>query len=126
MLARLFNKALNQNQLNTSKYNLLNWVALNMRGAFFISFCLLMFFFWAGMRYMGDFMPSLIILSILGYWQGYQYVEHYSLAKKMYILVGLFLAISSILTSTLLLISTNSELVNLIIKYFHRIELLGL
>jgi hypothetical protein len=65
-----------------------------------------MFFFWAGMRYLGDFLPLLTILSAIGFWQGYRLAAHKSLINTLYILAGIILASISIIMGTLLAIST--------------------
>jgi hypothetical protein len=77
-----------------------------------------MVFFWVGMRYWEDVMPSLMVLSVVGFWLGYQNLVNKTLTKRLYIVSVLFLAIASILLSTLLAISTNSGLVKLIIHRF--------
>jgi hypothetical protein len=97
----------------------LNWVVFTLGGACLIALFLLMGFFWAGMRYAEDFMPVLTIISILGFWQGYdQFSKKKSFTKKAYNFAGVLLAALSITFSLLLAISTNSHLVNLIIHRF--------
>jgi len=118
LIARLFNGSLVQNIMDAEKHKVINWITFCMGGTFLTAFCLLLFFFWAGMRYQGDFIPSLTILSILGYWQGHQFFTHRHTANNFYILCGIFLAVLSILAHILLAISTNSKLINLIIRNF--------
>jgi hypothetical protein len=65
-------------------------------------------FFWAAMRYAEDFMPTLTLLSIVGFWQGYQATPESSNKGKMYTTVGLILAGLSIITGTLLALSIYS------------------
>lgn len=84
----------------------LSWLILNLSGSLLIAFLLLMFFFWAGMRYAGDFLPLLTILSALGFWQGYPLKRVQPWVDNSYVLSGFFLAIVSIVISVLLSIST--------------------
>lgn len=104
--------------LDTSKRNDWNLTVLSLSGSFLIAFGLLMLFFWSSMRYAEDFMPSLIILSIIGFWQGCQSLSSKPSSRKLYMIFGVFLASSSILLNILLAISTNHELVKLITHFF--------
>jgi hypothetical protein len=119
LLPKLFKGKPAEILLGGNDHSLSGWITLNLSGAFFIAFCLLMVFFWAGMRYLGDFIPPLIVLSALGFWQGYQLLDHKPLVKTFYILSGFILACFSILISTLLAASTNAGLVDLMINSFH-------
>ena len=97
----------------------LNLITISLGGSALIAFGLLLMFFWSGMRYWGDALPSLMSLSVIGFWQGYQSLSDYkSLITKLYAVFGALLASASILISTLLAISTNSRLVNLLLRYF--------
>jgi hypothetical protein len=102
----LLSKLFKGNSTKDNNHRLLSWIALNLSSSFFVTFSLLMIFFWAGIRYMGDFLPGLSILSVLGFWQGYQFTIHKSLTKNLYTLSGSILAGVSIFVSTLLAIST--------------------
>jgi hypothetical protein len=83
-----------------------NWITSSLIGAFLFSFLCLLMFFWVAMRYAEDFMPALILLSIIGFWQGYQATRPSSNKGKMYSAVGLILAGLSIVTGMLLALST--------------------
>lgn len=85
-----------------------NWITGSLIGAFLFSFLCLLMFFWAAMRYAEDFMPSLTLLSILGFWQGYQSASQHPNKGKMYIAVGLILAGLSIIIGTFLALSIYS------------------
>ena len=95
-----------------------NWILLILSGSFLTTFTFLLFFFWTGVRYLGDFLPSLAVLSILGFWQGYKLLGYKKVEKYIYTVVGFTLAGISIMVSTLLAISTNSELVDRIVNTF--------
>ena len=86
---------------------ILPWVVLILGGSFMAAFIFLMFFFWSAMRYLEDFMPSLLLLSVIGFWQGYESLAAVSSARKLYTVLGSFLAGVSIILSTLLAISMN-------------------
>ena len=105
LLSNLFKGNSAENLLEANNHKLLAWITLNLSGSFFIAFLLLMAFFWAGMRYLGDFVPVMTVLSALGFWQGYRFPAK-PLAKNLYIFSGIILASVSILISTLLAIST--------------------
>jgi len=100
----------------------LAWIELNLGVSFVITFGLFTLFFWISIRYLGDFIPSLITLSILGFWRGYELLSHKPLAQNMYVFIGLILAGSSILTSSLMAISTNPGWVNLLTDSFHHLK----
>ncbi len=96
----------------------LNLITLSLSGSFLIAFSLLLMFFWVGMRYLGDVIPSLMTLSVVGFWQGYQFLARKPLTNRLYVIFGVILASISILLSILLAISTNSGLIKLILHRF--------
>ncbi|WKZ35730.1 MAG: hypothetical protein QY332_19135 [Anaerolineales bacterium] len=82
-------------------------ISITLSAVFLSAFGFLMTFFWAAMRYMEDFVPSLMILSVIGFWQGYQILANRPALRKSFIFVGLALAIVSIVVSNLVAISIN-------------------
>jgi hypothetical protein len=108
LLKRLFNK--NQESLLDADPNMaiFNWITTSLTGAFLFSFLCLLMFFWAAMRYAEDFMPTLTLLSIVGFWQGYQASSQNPIKGKMYTAAGLILAGLSIIFGTLLAFSIYS------------------
>ena len=106
LLSDLFKGNSGTYSLEGSGYRLITWISLSLSGSFSIAFLFILFFFWAGMRYLGDFLPLLTILSAIGFWQGYRFPAHRPLTKKLYIISGIILASVSIVISTLLAIST--------------------
>lgn len=82
------------------------WFSLNLFFSCLASFLLIMFYFWAGMRFLGEFLPFLIILSVMGFWQGYRFLPNRSLINTLYALSGITLAGISMVMGTLLAIST--------------------
>lgn len=87
----------------------LPWITTSLLGSFAFPFLSLLAFFWAAMRYAEDFMPALLLLSILGFWHGYQVLSHTSGRGKMYTVLGLILAGLSILTGIFLALSIYSN-----------------
>ena len=118
LFLNLFKEKSAKTLLGGNGHRLPAWIVLNLGGSILIAFGLLMGFFWVGIRYLGDFIPPLTVLSALGFWQGYRSPVRRPLAQNLYILSGIILASSSILISTLLAISTNSGLIDLIIHSF--------
>jgi hypothetical protein len=104
--------------LDPGDHQLLVWMTLQLGGSILIAFFLLTLYFWAGIRYLGDFISPLTVLSALGFWQGYRFSSRKLFMKNVYIFCGVVLAGISILTSIFLAISTNSALTDLILQHF--------
>ena len=86
----------------------LNWITLMLGVSSLSAFAMLLSFFWAGMRYVEDFMPSLMLLSVIGFWQGYEILERNPTWERIYVVAAMSLASISILDSTLIAISVNN------------------
>ena len=85
------------------------WLVRSLAGAVFIAFVFLLVFFWAAMRYVLDFMPMLMLLSLIGYCQAYTAAK--ARGRERYIVVlGILLAVLSIMFSQLLGISSSLKL----------------
>lgn len=106
LLSDLFKRNPEIHSLEAGRHDLIGWMTLNLIVSCFASFFLIMFFFWAGMRYLGDFLPLLTILSVMGFWQGYRLSAHKSLINTLYIHSGIILASISMIMGALLAIST--------------------
>ena len=87
------------------KTNSLDWIIVSLVGSFALTFLSLLTFFWAAMRYAEDFMPALVLLSIIGFWQGYQLLSRDPQQGKLYTSLGVVLAAISVITAILLAIS---------------------
>jgi hypothetical protein len=83
----------------------LNWIVISLFGSFLMPFLSLLAFFWAAMRYTEDFLPALVLLSILGFWQVYQRQSQMVIKSKIYVPLGVVLAGWSILSAVLLALS---------------------
>jgi hypothetical protein len=84
----------------------IDWTTLTLGSSFILSFSLFTTYFWAGMRFAADFLPGLTMLSAIGFWQGYSKLRHELPAQNYYRTVGIILAVTSIVISTLLVAST--------------------
>ena len=97
------------------------WIVLLLAGSFMTAFIFLMVFFWSANRYFEDFMPSLLALSVVGFWQGYRQLAPDSRARKAYTVLGSSLAGASILISILLAVSMNDARFGLI-RFFDLLQ----
>jgi hypothetical protein len=86
---------------------ILNWITLALIGSGLLTFSLLLSYFWAATRFLEDVMPAFLTLSMIGFWQGYQWLLNRPVGKKFYTAVGIILLAGSLLISTLVAISVN-------------------
>ena len=105
LLRQLLRKNRSPDEGQQSHVLSLNWIATSLLGSFLLPFVSLLAFFWAAMRYAEDFMPALLLLSIIGFWQGYQPRSHSPEKGKIYGTFGMVLAGLSIVTAILLALS---------------------
>jgi hypothetical protein len=105
LLKQFFKK----NQMNylgeDSKTISLHWITTGLLGSFLLSFLSLLAFFWTAMRYGEDFMPTLTLLGLIGFWHGYQSLSENPKKNKMLPILGITLAGISIIVGTLLALS---------------------
>ncbi|HTP02457.1 MAG TPA: hypothetical protein VMJ64_13875, partial [Anaerolineales bacterium] len=80
----------------------LRWITAGLYGSFFSGFVFFLAFFWAAERYLIDFFPYLLLLSIMGFWQMSGIFQRSRLGRLLYASVSIALAAASIVTSTLL------------------------
>lgn len=92
---------------NKGRYTELDWISLALAGSASASVAVLLLYFWVGVRFLEDFMPSLVLLSIVGFWQGHGALARRSLARRAYLVVGVSLGLISVLTSSLLALSVS-------------------
>lgn len=86
----------------------LDWIITCLIGTFLCAFGLLLISFWTTIRYLADFMPALTMLSILGFWQGYQLLAQKPRYQRLYSILGIILAVASIIVNILLSISVKN------------------
>jgi hypothetical protein len=101
-----------KNKKNSSEPDRINfiykWISSILFGSFLLSFGSLLTFFWVQTRYLADSMPSLLLLGILGFWQGDQALASQAARRKIYWIVGISLIVISIAVSTLLALYVNA------------------
>ncbi len=83
------------------------WVMIGLGGSSASAFFLLLIFFWAGMRYLGDFVPALVVLSVIGAWYGYGLLQQKPVEGRSYSVFAILMAATSIVMASLLEISGN-------------------
>jgi hypothetical protein len=101
----------NQQLKKTASHNdqqLLDWLIVSLLGCFLFGFASFLVFFWAAIRYFEDFLPALLLLSIIGFWQGYRYCFTHPGSRVLYLVIGICLIAISIIASTLLGLSFGS------------------
>ena len=84
----------------------LGWIINTLTGAALISLMFLFVFFWAAMRYVLEFSAMLLVVSIAGYFRGYQLAKDRGWERQMAAL-GISVAAFSIFVSTTLAIAGN-------------------
>jgi hypothetical protein len=81
-----------------------------LAGSFLFGFVPFTSFFWVASHYQTDFIPSLVILSIIGFWQGYICTTHKpDIIRKLYVAIGIILIVASIIISILLVLSAHVD-----------------
>lgn len=109
----------NQSLKNIQKQDQdISWILKILIASFLTAFLFLMFFFWSAMRYIEDFMPSLLIFSIISLWEVYTTTNTKPSSLKYYSFFTLAIICITILISLLLAISINDarfQLISLLI-----------
>ncbi len=88
--------------------SLFYWMLGSLLGSFLVSFVTFLAFFWAALRYFEDFLPSLFLLSVVGFWQGYHHYAKRPIHRSVYLALGIALIVISILASSLIGLSYGS------------------
>ena len=88
---------------------LFNWLIISLLGSFLFGFAPIVIFFFVETRYTADFMPSLVLLSIMGFFQGYGLMTRKLVIAKIYSAIGIILMVISIIISILLALSAHAE-----------------
>jgi hypothetical protein len=83
----------------------LRWTLMGLSGSFLFGFAPIVSHFWVVTRYITDFSPSLVLLSILGFWLGYRFLAPWPMARKVYLFGGVSLMFASVVISSLLVLS---------------------
>ena len=73
------------------------WMALLIFGVFLAEFIPFVSYFWVETRFFADFMPPLAILSMVGFWEGYELLRDKPVWRNIYATLGVGLMIFSII-----------------------------
>jgi hypothetical protein len=87
---------------------LFKWLIASLLGSFVFGFVPFVSFFWVASHYQTDYVPSIVMLSIIGFWQGYGFLTHKPPIRKLYVGAGIILMITSIIISILLVLSAHT------------------
>ena len=87
---------------------LFKWLMISLFGSFLFGFAPIVMYFFVETRFLTDFMPSLVLLSIIGFWQGYSFLSHKPALHKLYVAVGMILMVISTVIGVLLAFSAHS------------------
>ncbi len=85
------------------------WCIAALLGSLLSAVVFPLVFFWASERYMGDFVPTLLLLSIIGFWQLSYSIPSKSFIDLLYSFLAASLIIISITVSSLLALAINSN-----------------
>jgi hypothetical protein len=106
------------------------WTIISLLGSFIFALAPLLMFFWLSTRYIMDYMPELILLSIFGFWQGYDFLSKRPLPRAIYSLLGIALAIATIVIGNAIGLSShtariksyNPALWDFLVDFFERLS----
>lgn len=85
------------------------WLRIALIGLFLLELVTLLFFFFATERYLAEVVPSLTLLSLLGFWKMYQRLSLRAHARLAFSVVSISLALLSIMSTSLLGISSSQD-----------------
>ena len=86
------------------------WISLCLGGAFLLTFAALQLYFNLAMRFLADFMPGLMLFSILGVFQGYRALQGKTIRQRLFIFLVIILVAVTISLSLLLAMSGSYNL----------------
>ncbi len=86
---------------------LLMWLIVALLGSFLSAVAFLGFFFWTAERYLGDFMPALLLLGVIGFWQLILASTGRRLVRAIYVFLAVALITTSLAVSNVLAIGIN-------------------
>lgn len=110
---------------------LFQWTIASLIGASLFTLLFFVSFFWAAVRYQAEFILSLALLGVIGFWQLYRYLSHKTIMRFLLVVIGLLLILVTILNSNLVALSINSAryrefnpvLWNQLIKFFNNLPI---
>lgn len=89
------------------KQQFLNWLTLSLVGSILANLLFLFLYFWAAMRFSEEFVPLMMLLSAVGFWQGYEALARYTAWRRIYTALAIALAVVSISVSLLVGLASN-------------------
>lgn len=96
-------------RLETGSHDSLHWLTIALLLSALVPFAVLLAYFWVAERFIADFLPALMLLSIIGFWQLGRWLPGSWYRRLLYIVVAVALMGSSMIISTLLAVSMNSD-----------------
>jgi hypothetical protein len=87
---------------------LFKWLIISLLGSFLFGFAPIVMYFFVETRFLADFMPCLVLISVMGFWQGYSFLTPKPAIRKLYSAVGIILMVISIVVSVLLALSAHA------------------
>jgi hypothetical protein len=108
------------NAKDDDQAKLLSWLILSVAGTTVINFAAILLYYYAATRFLVDVAPSLLLLSTIGFWRGYQAAESI-VARVSFAAFGGLLATISIISSTLFSISLSTHRQLIIMRILRQI-----
>jgi len=97
-----------KSSMNEGDRSLFNWLLTGLLGSFLIGFAFFLVFFWVATRYFTDFIPTLVLLSVIGFWQLHLHFARRPVSLFVFTLGGFALIAISVIASNLIALSLNS------------------
>jgi hypothetical protein len=85
------------------------WLIVALAGSFLFGFAFFVTFFWAAERYLLDFLPCLLLLSLIGFWQLDRTVATRPVGRTLSRVILVSLMVASIVVSIMLSMTFNSD-----------------
>jgi len=101
----------------------LNWLVLSLIGVTIINSTLLLSYYFAAMRFLSDVVPSLLLLSTVCFWRGYQAIQA-GMARASFAIMIFLLSTISIISSTLFTIAISGERLSAIMRTVKSISIM--
>jgi len=96
-----------EKDLGENNNDFFRWMLIALTGALVLEFLTILILFYGTMRYFMDATPTLALLSILGFWQGYLTIIKTHVWSKVYPVIGTSLIFFSIILSILISFSSD-------------------
>jgi len=84
------------------------WTSTSLFGSFLLGFASLLAYYWVQISFLADCISPLLLLSVLGFWQGYQALNSKPTSRRIYLFIGISLIVVSIVISSLLACYVNA------------------